>query len=138
MYHSESQRTETERYERKLQLIQAVRAEHQANQQRIRHRNHLFYNTDMEDVVRENAGNGRNPDTGLQSTGRTGSLALRACISLFCVLSFWCLKNGKIEAVAGIGAEEIKTYVSQDFSKVVVDYMKNFTYTLNYEKTSIK
>lgn len=136
--YKDNQRENQERYERKLQLVQAVRAENQANQQRIQHRNHLFYNIETENPSNEiNENINQNPSLQIPSKGRS-YFGLRVCISAFCVLSFWCLKQGKIQEVAGIGTKEIKACVAQDFSKVVVDYIKNLTYTLNYEKTSIK
>lgn len=136
MYDRNSQRQNEERYERKLELIQTVRAENQANQERIRHRNYVFYN-----VTGDNSPNA--PNEGIQEDSMPLSkwqpmLGIRVCISALCVLSFWGLKEGKIQNLAGLNAKEIKAYVAQDFSKVVVDYMKNFTYTLNYEKTSIE
>lgn len=128
---------QAERYERKLQLVQAVRAENQANQLRIQHRNNLFYNMDGEYSGKTNYDTDVRDSVTPQLKWRS-FFGVRLFLSALCVLCFWGLKQGTIKDIAGLNAKEIKAYVSQDFSKVVVDYMKNFTYTLNYEKTSIK
>ena len=137
MYKDE-QLERTERYERKLQLVQAVRAENQANEQRMQHRNHIFYSLGEETLAKEAYDKSLNGVPNKEAYKSSSLLGVRICISVLLVLAYLGLKSGKIPAVSGINAKEIKAYVDQDFSKVVVDYMKNITYTLNYEKTSIK
>ena len=137
MYKDE-QLERAERYERKLQLVQAVRAENQANEQRMQHRNHIFYATGGDPLLKESYDKRLNDIPDKEAYKSSSLLGLRICISVLLVLAYMGLKDGKIQAVSGINAKEIKAYVTQDFSKVVVDYMKNITYTLNYEKTSIK
>ena len=137
MYKDE-QLEQAQRYERKLQLVQAVRAENQANEQRMQHRNHIFYSLGGEALAREVYDKSPSDVPNKDVYKRGSLLGLRICISMLLVLAYMGLKTGKIHAVSGINAKEIKAYVAQDFSKVVVDYMKNITYTLNYEKTSIK
>ena len=136
--YKDKQIDQAERYERKMQLVQAVRSENQANRQRIQHRNHIFYQGNGEVVPLEayDMVLDTQPKNGMH-IGRS-FLGLRICVSVLCVFAFWGIKTEKIQGYAGVDAKEIKAYVAQDFSKVVVDYMKNFTYTLNYEKTSIK
>ena len=134
----DEQLEQTELYERKMQLVQAVRAENHANKQRIQHRNNIFYSSN--DLSVSSVPYDNNVDTQQKNSMyiRKSFLAIRICISVFCVVAFWSIKNGKLQGIVGVNAKEIKAYVAQDFSKVVVDYMKNITYTLNYEKTSIK
>ena len=126
-----------ERYERKLQLVQAIRAENQANQQRIQHRSSIFYNH-SEPIPNEPYQNTKDELPNNIAFQAPSFFGLRIGISLLGVVFFVALKYGKIQDFAGVNAKEIKAYVEQDFSKVVVDYMKDFTYTLNYEKPSIK
>ena len=137
MYKDE-QLERAERYERKLQLVQAIRVENQANAQRMHHRNNIFYATGGETLQKESYDKSLNGVPNKEAYKSSSLLGLRICISVLLVFAYMGLKTGKIPTVSGINAKEIKAYVTRDFSKVVVDYMKNITYTLNYEKTSIK
>ena len=136
--YKDQQLEQAERYERKMQLVQAVRAENQANRQRLQHRNRIFYHTTEESLPTDFQDAETNFEQNRYASKNYSFLGLRIGISILCILACSALKYGKIHDFAGINAKEIKAYVAQDFSKVVVDYMKNITYTLNYEKTSIK
>ena len=124
MYKDE-QLEQAEHYERKLQLVQAVRAENQANTQRIQHRNSIFYSVNGEAFPKESYDKSIYGVQNKEPYKSSSLLGLRICISVLLVFAYMGLKTGKIPTVSGINAKEIKADVAQDFSKVVVDYMKN-------------
>lgn len=61
-------------------------------------------------------------------------LRLVLCFLLF---GFLCMYHFKMEPEDGTFTKELQAAVRIDYSHKVIDFMKNFTYTLDYEKTSL-
>ncbi len=61
-------------------------------------------------------------------------LRLVLCFLLF---GFLCMYHFKMEPEDGTFTKELQAAVRIDYSDKVIDFMKNFTYTLDYEKTSL-
>lgn len=61
-------------------------------------------------------------------------LRLVLCFLLF---GFLCMYHFKMEPEDGTFTKELQAAVRIDYSDKVIDFMKNFTYTLNYERTSL-
>lgn len=61
-------------------------------------------------------------------------LRLVLCLLLF---GFLCMYHYKMEPEDGTFTKELQAAVRIDYSDKVIDFMKDFTYTLNYEKTSV-
>ena len=59
-------------------------------------------------------------------------LRLVLCLLLF---GFLCMYHFKIEPEDGTFTKELQAAVRIDYSDKVIDFMKDFTYTLDYEKT---
>lgn len=64
-----------------------------------------------------------------------GKLRLVLCLFLFGAL---CMYHFTIERSDGTFTKNLQTEIRRDYSDNVVDFVKGFTYTLDYEKTSIK
>lgn len=61
-------------------------------------------------------------------------LRLVLCLLLF---GFLCMYHFKMEPADGTFTKELQAAVRIDYSDKVIDFMKDFTYTLDYEKTSL-
>lgn len=66
--------------------------------------------------------------------GFYGRLRLVLCLLLF---GFLCMYHFKMEPEDGTFTKELQAAVRIDYSDKVIDFMKDFTYTLDYEKTSL-
>lgn len=66
--------------------------------------------------------------------GFYGKLRLVLCLLLF---GFLCMYHFKMEPEDGTFTKELQAAVRMDYSQKVIDFMKDFTYTVDYEKTSL-
>lgn len=66
--------------------------------------------------------------------GFYGKLRLTLCLLLF---GFLCMYHFRVEPLDGTFTKELQAAVRMDYSHKVIDFMKDFTYTLEYEKTSL-
>jgi len=144
---------EKEKYERKLELIRSVREENRLNRERIGRRHQLLYGDGKQgfspsyggyqsDAAYQDSYGGMADyqDMDERATGDPHAayhfFALRALVAAVCILAFWGIKTHKINVPSSMNEETIKQYITEDFSKQVVDYIEDFTYTFGYEKTS--
>ena len=97
------------------------------NHERIGRRHQIFYGEEKKDSAA--GGNGFR------------YFWLRMLLSAALVLAFWGIQNDRIHLPSALpwnlSKERIRQSISEDFSKQVVDYIEDFTYTFEYEKTSI-
>lgn len=63
-----------------------------------------------------------------------GKLRLVFCLLLFGAL---CVYHFTIEQEEGTFTKMLQTEIQRDYSDNVIDFVKKFTYTLDYEKTSL-
>lgn len=66
--------------------------------------------------------------------GFYGRLRLVLCLLLF---GFLCMYHFKLEPKDGTFTKDLQAAVRIDYSDKVIDFMKDFTYTVDYEKTSL-
>lgn len=134
-------------YERKLELVRAVREENRSNIARMNHRESILYGCTSRTIEPLGYQSGSYGTKAMESVGQESELDnfkvgngffVRSMAAIALVVVFWGMKEDKIAPVFGITDSKIVSYVKEDFSNKVVDYMKDFTYTLGYEKTSIK
>lgn len=157
MYQERKQETTDAEYERKLQLVRAVREENRMNLERVKRRSHLLYGDGQEttaSVMRSQNTGYMDPDFGFRtygdrSAGENGAFdesmevrpiffALRMIVAVICMLFFWAVREKKLPLPLHLEEKAIKETIAEDFSKQMVDYIEDFTYTLGYEKTSIE
>lgn len=62
-------------------------------------------------------------------------LRLVLCLVLFGAL---CMYHFTMESEDGTFTKNLQSAVQVDYSQKVIDFVKDFTYTLDYEKTSLK
>lgn len=137
-----------ENYEQKLELVKAVREENRSNEARMSHRENIFYGYSG---LRPHAASFANEREGTAGENQTEEnpfadkgkrfiqgFILRSLTAVILVLCFFGIKKGRIDFLKGITDKEITRYVKEDFSGQVVDYLTDFTYNPDYEKTSIK
>lgn len=134
-------------YERKLELIRAIREENRSNIARMNHRESILYgctSKQSEKTSYQSGGYGVKPVESVTEEAELAffkpgsSFLFRSFVAVALVMLFMGLKMEKIDPFLGVTDKKIENLVKEDFSKMVVDYMKDFTYTLDYEKTSIK
>lgn len=130
-------------YEKKLELVRAIREENRTNEARMNHRENIFYGYSKPhqyggvSFEKQNISNDKTAD--MEDIYKfKNSLILRMIVAVLAVLLFAGIVKGQQRAFFGITETDIKQYIQEDFSKQVVDYLANFTYTLDYEKTSVK
>lgn len=92
----------------------------------------------MAGIVSPNA----NTDDEIQDKDQTGisnalfwKLRLVLCLILFGAL---CMYHFTMEPEEGTFTKNLQSAIKVDYSEKVIDFVKDFTYTLDYEKTSIK
>ncbi|MBP3458472.1 MAG: hypothetical protein J6K58_04625 [Lachnospiraceae bacterium] len=83
-----------------------------------------------------------NTDDEIQDKDQTGipnalfwKLRLVLCLILFGAL---CMYHFTMEPEEGTFTKNLQSAIKVDYSEKVIDFVKDFTYTLDYEKTSIK
>lgn len=137
-----------ENYEQKLELVKAVREENRSNEARMSHRESIFYGHSGPRPQAAAFANDREGAAGVKQTEEhlfadrgkkmIQGFLLRTLTAVILVLCFFGVKNGKLHLFEKFTEKEIAAYVKEDFSGQVVDYLTNFTYNPDYEKTSIK
>lgn len=92
----------------------------------------------MAGIVSPNA----DADDEIQDKDQTGipnalfwKLRLVLCLILFGTL---CMYHFTMEPEEGTFTKNLQSAIKVDYSEKVIDFVKDFTYTLDYEKTSIK
>ncbi|MBR1691471.1 MAG: hypothetical protein IJ711_01715 [Lachnospiraceae bacterium] len=155
MYGS-SKNAPEEQYERKLALVKAVREENRMNLERIGRRHHLFYGGEQrmpangrygkdrgygeaytQDAMYD-AGEGDEGTQRQEVVSAAQFFAVRILFAAAGVALFWGIKHHRLDVPVQLADADVKEYLAEDFSKQVVDYIKDFTYTWGYEKTSIE